>query len=205
MQKKKPIITISLIMINIAVFLCLELTGSTEDTMFMLEHGAVYPEYLTDRGEYWRLFTAMFLHFGFPHLINNMLILGAAGGILEDALGHVKYLFLYVLAGLGGSMLSYMEMLHSGDYAVSAGASGAIFGIVGALLWIVIVHKGRYESLTGMGLLFIIALTLYYGVSIGGVDNWGHIGGLLMGFVMGIILYRKKGKKIDFTKESQYT
>ena len=67
--------------------------------------------------------------------------------------------------------MSYLQMLHSGDYAVAAGASGAIFGIIGALLWIVILHKGRYETLTGKGLLFMIVISLYYGISSGGVDN----------------------------------
>lgn len=107
--------------------------------------------------------------------------------------------------------MSYLQMLHSGDYAVAAGASGAIFGIIGALLWIVILHKGRYETLTGKGLLFMIVISLYYGISSGGVDNWGHIGGLIMGFLMGILLYRKKinsGEKtkyVDFEGENPYT
>ena len=140
-----------------------------------------------------------------------MLILICAGIILEGALGHVKYLLLYLIAGIGGSTLSYLQMLHSGDYAVAAGASGAIFGIIGALLWIVILHKGRYETLTGKGLLFMIVISLYYGISSVGVDNWGHIGGLIMGFLMGILLYRKKinsGEKtkyVDFEDENPYT
>ena len=145
------------------------------------------------------------MHFGFEHLLNNMLILLCAGPILEKALGYIKYTILYLLAGVGGSTLSYLQMLKSGDYAVSAGASGAIFGIIGALLWIVICHKGRYETLTGKGLLFMIVISLYYGVSTGGIDNWGHIGGLLMGFLMGILLYRKKGKAVDFNRENSYT
>ena len=95
----------------------------------------------------------------------------------------------------------YFPVRHTKDYAVAAGASGAIFGIVGALLWIVILHRGRYESLTGKGLLFMIVITLYYGITTGGIDNWGHIGGLLMGFVMGIILYRR----VDFRRENPYT
>ena len=130
-----------------------------------------------------------------------MLILVCAGMILEKALGHVKFTILYLIAGVGGNVLSCAQMLYKKDYAVSAGASGAIFGIVGALLWIVILHRGRYESLTGKGLLFMIVITLYYGITTGGIDNWGHIGGLLMGFVMGIILYRR----VDFRRENPYT
>ena len=101
--------------------------------------------------------------------------------------------------------MSCFQMVQSGDYAVSAGASGAIFGIVGALCWIVIVHKGRYQSLTGKGMLMMLALCLYYGLTTGNVDNWGHIGGLVMGFVMGILFYGRGPKPIDFRDENLYT
>ena len=182
--------TASLVAINVLVFAVLEILGNTEDAYFMLNHGAIYPTNILEDGEYWRLITATFMHFGFTHLLNNMIILIAAGNILEKAMGHWKYLLLYLLAGLGGSTLSFVQMVHSGSYSVVAGASGAIFGIVGALLWVVIVHRGRYESLTGKGLLFMIAICLYYGIATGGVDNWGHLGGLIGGFLLGILLYR---------------
>lgn len=203
-QIKKSGVTIAFVVANILVFAVMELIGNTEDTNFMVAAGAVWPPDV-EQGQYWRLLTATFMHFGFEHILNNMLILACAGPILEDALGHLKYLVLYLLAGVGGSALSYLQMLHSGNYAVAAGASGAIFGIIGALLWIVIRHKGRYETLTGKGLLFMIVISLYYGISSGDVDNWGHIGGLIMGFLIGIILYRKPRKTVDFTDENPYT
>lgn len=201
----KVYITFALVAINSIVFVMLEIMGDTQNSEFMAHMGAVWPPYILKQGQYWRLLTATFMHFGFDHILNNMLILVCAGMILEDALGHVKYLILYLIAGIGGSTLSYFQMLHSGDYAVAAGASGAIFGIIGALLWIVIVHKGRYETLTGKGLFFMIVISLYYGIHTGGVDNWGHIGGLIMGFLMGILLYRKKPKYVDFGDENSYT
>lgn len=201
----KAYVTGILVLINCIVYVVLEIIGNTTDSEFMAEIGAVWPPYLQESSQYWRLLTATFMHFGFEHILNNMLILFCAGSILENALGHVKYLILYLLAGVGGSTLSYLQMIHSGNYAVSAGASGAIFGIIGALLWIVIVHKGRYETLTGRGLLFMIVISLYYGISSGEVDNWGHIGGLIMGFLLGIVLYRKKPKYIDFKEQNQYT
>ena len=192
MEKKKPYITIGLIITNIIIFIVLEWKGNSLDAEYMMEMGAVYPEKIQVDGEYWRLITATFMHFGFSHLLNNMVLLGTAGQILERAIGPLKYLILYLLAGVGGSTLSYVQMLHSGDYAVAAGASGAIFGIVGALLWIVIRNKGHYETLTGKGLVAMIVLCLYYGISTGGVDNWGHIGGLIGGFLIGILFYKRK-------------
>lgn len=202
---KQAYITIALVAINCIFFVILEIMGDTLDSDFMAQMGAVWPPDIQEKGQYWRLLTATFMHFGFDHILNNMLILICAGVILEEALGHVKYLILYLIAGIGGSTLSYLQMLYSGDYAVSAGASGAIFGIIGALLWIVILHKGRYETLTGRGMLFMIVISLYYGIHTGGVDNWGHVGGLLMGFLMGILLYRKKPKYVDFGEENPYT
>lgn len=200
-----PIATIAFAAINIIVFFAMEYLGDTEDTAFMMGMGAVFPEYILKDREYWRLLTATFMHFGFEHLLNNMLILLCAGPILEKAMGHVRFFVLYLFAGVGGSTLSYLQMVKSGDYAVSAGASGAIFGIIGALLWIVIRHKGRYETLTGRGLAFMIVISLYYGVSTGGIDNWGHIGGLFMGFLLCVLLYRKKPKAVDFDSEKPYT
>lgn len=206
MQSKKnvPFVTITFVAINVIVYLLLELVGDTENSNFMIQMGAVWPPYVKD-GEYWRLLTATFMHFGFEHILNNMLVLACAGPILEQGLGHIKYLFLYLIAGVGGSTLSYLQMLQNGENSVSAGASGAIFGIIGALLWIVIVHKGRYETLTGRGLLFMIVISLYYGMTSGDVDNWAHIGGLLMGFVLAVILYRKPRKAVDLSGENPYT
>ncbi len=198
-------VTVALIVINVIVFFLLEFMGQTESAVFMMEHGAMYPPYIMEKGEYWRLFTATFMHFGFGHLLNNMVMLGAAGQMLEKALGKVKYLILYLAAGVGGCVLSYLEMIHSGEYAVSAGASGSVFGIVGALAWILIVHKGKYETLTGKGMIGMIILCLYYGVSEGNIDNWGHIGGLIVGFILSIIFYRRNVKNIDFNEQNLYT
>ena len=189
------IITIILLVINVAVYLLLEIIGDTESANFMLKMGGMYPYFVIEGKQYWRFLTAMFLHYGAGHLLNNMVMLGAAGRILEPALGKVKFLLLYLLAGIGGGILSCWNMVRTGDFAVSAGASGAIFGIVGALLWVVIRHKGRYKTLTKRGLLIMIALCLYYGITTANVDNWGHIGGLLSGFVLCILLYRKPQEK----------
>jgi rhomboid protease GluP len=198
-------VTILLIAVNVIVFVILEILGDTEDAEFMLLHGADYPELITGAGEYWRFFTAAFLHFGFDHLINNMLILGCAGHFLEEALGHGRYLILYLVSAVASNILSFAQMYYSGDYAVSAGASGAVFAVIGGLLWIVIRHRGHYETLTTRGLLFMIALCLYYGISTAGIDNWSHLGGLASGFVLCVILYGTKPKHVDLDEENQYT
>lgn len=192
-NEKKPYITYGLAALNVLVFFVLELKGDTVgDAEFMVRMGAVWPEYISERGEYWRFLTAAFMHFGFGHLLSNMVLLVCAGPILERALGPLKYLLLYLSAGIGGNALSCMRRLINGHYAVSAGASGAIFGIIGALLWIVIRNKGRYKTLNSGGLVFLIAVNLIYGFTTGGVDNGGHIGGLAVGFLLGMMLYTEK-------------
>ena len=183
-------VTLAMVLVNCVVYFILEWMGNTEDAEFMYHCGAMFPPAIQENGEYWRLFTSNFMHFGFMHLFNNMIMLVAAGRILEEALGMWKYLVLYVGAGISGSVLSYLYMIKTGDYAVSAGASGAIFGIVGGLLWVVLYHKGKYQSLTRQGMFVMIALCMYYGISTANVDNWGHLGGLLSGFVLAMIFYR---------------
>ena len=188
----KPYITMAVIAVNIIVFAVMSIFGNTLDTQYMAEHGAMYPPYVAENGQYWRLFTSMFMHFGLMHILNNMVMLGAVGRIVEIAMGHVRFLIAYIVAGICGGALSYVVMLHNNDYAVSAGASGAIFGMVGALVWIVIVNRGFYEGISRQQVIFMVILMIYYGVSTSGVDNWDHLGGLAGGFIISIVLYRKK-------------
>ena len=188
----KPYITMAVIAVNIIVFAVMSIFGNTLDAQYMAEHGAMYPPYVAENGQYWRLFTSMFMHFGLMHILNNMVMLGAVGRIVEIAMGHVRFLIAYIVAGICGGALSYAVMLHNNDYAVSAGASGAIFGMVGALVWIVIANRGFYEGISRQQVIFMVILMIYYGVSTSGVDNWDHLGGLAGGFIISIVLYRKK-------------
>lgn len=191
-MKAKPydICNKAIVAANILIFLGLELVGNTEDGMFMYAHGAMYPSTVWEYREWYRMFSSMFLHFGIQHLANNMLILFFLGDYLEQALGHMKYVFLYFLSGLGGGALSLIFMIRNQEYAVSAGASGAIFGVIGALIYIVLRNKGQWKDLTSKRLILMAALSLYHGFTATGVDNQAHVGGLFCGFVLAILLYR---------------
>ncbi len=184
--------TVALIVINVAVFFIMSLFGNTEDAMFMLEHGAMFEPLITQDHEYYRIITSMFLHFGIEHLLNNMVILGALGWNLELETGKIRFLIIYLVSGIGGNLLSLYLGVSSAEYAVSAGASGAIFGLMGALLYVAARNRGRMGRISGKGVLFMIALSLYFGITSSGVDNAAHIGGLLCGFILAVILYRKK-------------
>lgn len=191
-QEKKAVCTTTLIVINIAVFLILTFLGDTEDTMFMLNHGAVYGPYISEGHQYYRLFTSLFLHFGIEHLLNNMVLLGALGWNLELETGRIKLLLIYFIAGLGGNLFSFWMNGRTDTVVVSAGASGAIFGLMGALVWVVIKNHGRVGRLTNRRILFMVALSLYFGFTSSGVDNAAHIGGLVCGFIAAVILYHRK-------------
>ena len=182
---KKSYINWILMAVNALVFLYLEAAGSSEDAYFMYTKGAMLKAAVMEDGEYYRLLTAMFMHFGIGHLVNNMIVLFALGDNLERALGHVKYLIFYLLCGVGDLMV------------VSAGASGAIFGVIGGLFYAVAVNKGRLEDLQTKQLVVMIVLSMYMGLTSSGVDNAAHVAGLILGILLGILLYRKPKKKMD--------
>lgn len=193
--RNKPICTIVLIALNVVIFFGLSFLGMTEDPGFLLNHGAMYVPYVLEQGEYYRLVTCIFLHFGFDHLMSNMIMLAVVGWNLEFEIGRIKFLIIYFISGLGGNLVSAWWDIHTDYFAVSAGASGAVFGIIGALLYIAIRNHGQLGNVSGRGLLFMAALSLYYGFTAGGVDNAAHIGGLLMGFVLSVLLYWKRKSK----------
>lgn len=189
---KRAVVNVLIVIINVFIWCILELFGDTMNGLYILRYGGMYPDLLLHQNEWYRLLTAMFLHFGAQHLANNMILLAAAGGILERSIGSIRYLIIYLGSGIIGNMLSFYIMVRTDDYAICAGASGAVFGMIGALVWTAIRNKGRIEGITTKGLLFMIALCLYYGITTSGIDNWAHAGGAVSGFFLCILLYRKR-------------
>ena len=188
--KKEPV-TVVLILINFLVFAAVEFTGGSEDTMHMLQCGAAYTPSII-QGEYYRIFTSMFLHFGAPHLINNMLVLFVLGQRLEPVTGKIRFFLIYIFGGLGGNMLSLFFDMHAGNTSLSAGASGAVFAVMGGMIYVIIRHRGRVADLTVRQMLIMAAFSLYFGFASEGVDNVAHIGGLLSGFLIAVILYHPR-------------
>ena len=191
-----------IVLMNVVVFLVLSVMGDTQDAVFMLNHGASWEPYILEYGEYYRLVTCIFLHFGIDHLFYNMLLLIFLGDSLEQIVGKLRYLAIYLLGGVAGNIVSVWVSAGTENYAVSAGASGAIFAVVGALLWIVIRNGGRLKGYSSQRLFLMAALTIVNGLTTTGVDNMAHIGGLAAGFLLGMLLYRKKAGE-DFGKVSR--
>lgn len=191
-RQPQAVCTTGLIVINVLVFFLLSLRGDTESGYFMLQYGAMYEPLVTEGHEYYRLITSLFLHFGIQHLLNNMVMLGALGYQLENEIGRIKFLLIYFISGIGGNLCSLYWNVSHGEQVISAGASGAIFGLMGALLYIVAVNRGRLGRLSGRGMLIMVALSLYFGLTSSGVDNSAHIGGLIWGILITVLLYRRK-------------
>lgn len=177
-----------IVFLNIAIFLYLEIfAGDTTNAMFMEAHGAMFPPDILEQGEYYRLFTSMFLHFGAEHLLFNMLILIFAGDMLIWQLGWLKYLLIYLGGGIAGNLLSLAVSIKTETYAVSAGASGAIFAVIGALVFLVIRKKGKVENLNGRGICAMAVLSLIQGFTDSGVDQYAHLGGFIGGFLLAAV------------------
>lgn len=181
-----------IVLVNVIIFLFMEFTGNTQDAYYMAEHGAMYVPYMVNNGEMYRLFTAMWIHFGVEHLFGNVLPLLLLGDNLERAVGRKKYMIIYLFSGLGASMCSFLFNLVTASYAVAAGASGAIFGVIGALFYVVAYNRGRLEDLTVGRLGVLILYILYTGIATPGIDNAAHIGGLGIGFLLAVVLYQKR-------------
>ena len=191
-QRKQVPVNTAIILINIAIFLTVEFTGSSLNTQHMVNWGAAYTPWILQEHEYYRLVTCMFLHFGIRHLGNNMLVLFFVGYCLERSIGKIKYLLIYLLGGIGANIFSLGMEVYRQESVVSAGASGAVFAVIGALLYIVIRNRGRIENFTTRQLMILAALSLYHGVTSAGVDNAAHFGGLVCGFFLCVLLYHRR-------------
>ncbi len=180
------LVTKTLIAINVGVYL-LELAAGgdvngTNNTIY--EHGALFGPLVAD-GDWWRLFTAAFLHYGPIHLAFNMLALWIFGSAIEQVLGRGRYLLLYVVSGLAGSAGA---LLFSPN-AVTVGASGAIFGLMGAAL----VLERQRTYVFGGGALGLIAINLVFTFAIPGISIGGHLGGLAGG-ALGMLALSRFGR-----------
>ena len=188
---KEPV-TAVLLLLNIIIFLVTDFTGGTDNIIHMLECGAAYPPFILENGEYYRLFTCMFLHFGIEHLANNMLVLFVLGQRLEPVVGKIRFLLIYFLGGIGGNLISLVFDIKGGNYAVSAGASGAVFAVMGAMIWVVIRNRGRLQDISTRQMLVMAAFSLYFGFASSGVDNAAHVGGMICGILLAVVLYHPR-------------
>jgi rhomboid protease GluP len=186
-------LTYILIFLNVLIylptaFLSGDLTYSDGRVLVML--GALYGPFVLVYDEWWRLLTAIFLHGGMMHLAMNMFSLYIVGRSVEIYFGRRIYLTIYLFSGLIGAMAS----LYIHPESISIGASGAIFGIFGALTGLFFTYRNQipYQSRAFMkDFLIIMAINVFLGLSIPEIDVSAHIGGLVTGVIGGVMLAKK--------------
>ena len=172
-----PWVNICLVAVNVILFLICTFTGE-----LLYNKGAFGAAEIMADGSYYRMITSMFLHVDAQHLFNNMIILFFVGELVEKRIGHISYLLVYFLSGIAGDVFSMGYELLSGEYYSSVGASGAVFGVEGALFLLVLLNHGRLESITMGRMAFAILFSLYCGFTDTSTNNAAHVGGILVGF-----------------------
>ena len=208
---QKGIFTIILLATNVLLFLFFDMIYGTGGIRWFADHFGLTVSGILQDGEYYRFITSTFVHFHIAHLANNMLLLGILGYNLEQEKGHLKFLTIYVVSGLGGNLLSFVTRnyfnetltplndpfnrlynllveITSDPNVVSGGASGAVFGLMGAVLGIYLKTKRPVGRLAGRSLVVMIAISLFLGLTDYGIDNAAHIGGLIFGFLIALLL-----------------
>lgn len=181
-----PIATLILLALNFVIFGLEIYAGGADNGEVLLSFGAAYGP-LLHRGEYWRLVMPIFLHGGWLHILGNSYALYILGPLMERVYGYGRFLTLYIVSGMTGAFLS---MTFSNN--VSVGASGAIFGLAGAMLVTGYVHREvvprRWGRAFGKGMIPFILLNFAWGLSVHGIDNWGHLGGLTGGALLALVI-----------------
>ncbi|HEY4689807.1 MAG TPA: rhomboid family intramembrane serine protease [Anaerolineae bacterium] len=174
--------------VNIVVWLLMTASGGSENRSVLIAFGANAPSRIVLYGEVWRLFTANFLHIGLVHLFFNSYALYALGPEMEALYGSERFVAIYVLSGLSGSIASFA--LHT-DLGLSAGASTALFGIVGTMIAFFVRNRQHFGA-RGTQRLYSYAamamLNLFIGLSVPGIDTLGHVGGFVGGLILGWLL-----------------
>lgn len=189
-----PPATALLILLNVIVFLVMEFGGDSFSARILSDYGMSWPR-ITVRREWYRLFTACFLHFGLEHLGSNMLMLALMGDRLEKTLGSLKFTLVYLISGLAGTASSMLLHMQKNEPVLSAGASGAIYGVTGALFGFLTIRGGFVDGV-GLRQMVVMILFMVYTSTVGdSVDLAAHAGGLAAGFLLGLLfalLSRKK-------------
>jgi rhomboid protease GluP len=203
--------TFVFVAVNVFVFLLMHFSGGTESYEVLRAFGAKYNS-LINAGEWWRLVTPVFIHIGWLHLIVNMYSLFMLGPYVERLYGSARFVFFWIVTGIAGVAASYFassvggkpgvmgRFLFRGGDGPSAGASGALFGLVGVLFVFGIKYRHElpegFKRAFGLGMLPTILINLFIGYTIPFIDNAAHLGGLAAGMLFALFLdYKRPGER----------
>ncbi len=177
--KKLLWVNIALVSVNVLVAIVTFYTG---DLLYKM--GSCSALDVLQNNDYYRIVTSMFLHADAEHLLSNMMILYFVGEWVENELGKGRYFLVYMISGICGNLLSMGFEMLTRNFVSSIGASGAVFGVIGGLLYLVLGHKGRAAKLSPGRMIFMVAYSIYSGFMATNINNTAHIGGVITGFVI---------------------
>lgn len=174
-------VTSTLMIINIIIFVIMTLNGGSESIENLIKFGA-NSKSLVANGQWWRLFTASFIHIGFFHILFNMYFLNSLGPLFENMFGSVRFLIIYLIAGIFGNLVSFA---FGSPYTVSAGASTSLYGMLGLAIGLMATYKND-EIIRSFGASFIsiVVINIIYSLIAPGVGIYGHLGGFIAGFLL---------------------
>ena len=187
-------ITFIIIGLNVVLYIILN--------MFLLQNGIDVISHLDNswmaiklNGEYYRVFTSMFLHADIDHLLNNMFILFIIGKKYEEIEGKIRFILVYFLGGILASIASLSYNMFMGNEIVSLGASGAIFALIGASVATVVKCRDKLRTVSKRQMILFALFSLYAGFRSTSTDNIAHLGGFVAGFLIGLVISEKSGKQ----------
>lgn len=174
-------VTSGLMVINIIVFILMTLSGGSENIENLIRFGA-NSKILVAEGEWWRLFTASFIHIGFFHIMFNMYFFYSLGPVFERLFGSMNFLIIYLIAGIFGNLLFFA---FGSPYTVSAGASTSLYGMLGLAIGLMVTYRDD-EIIRSFGASFIsvVVINVIYSLLAPGVGIYGHLGGFVAGFLL---------------------
>lgn len=187
-------ITFIIMGLNVVIYIILN--------MFLLQNGIDVISHLDNswmavklNGEYYRVFTSMFLHADIDHLLNNMFILFIIGKKYEEIEGKIRFILVYFLGGILASIASLSYNMFMGNEIVSLGASGAIFALIGASVATVVKCRDKLRTVSKRQMILFALFSLYAGFRSTSTDNIAHLGGFVAGFLIGLVISEKSGKQ----------
>ena len=183
-------ITYILIGLNVVIYIVLN--------MFLLQNGIDVLSSLDNSwmavkwsGEYYRIFTSMFLHADLNHLLNNMFVLFIIGKRYEESEGKSRFGLVYFIGGILASIASLSYNMILGQEVVSLGASGAIFALIGASVASVVKYRNKLRTISKRQMILFAVFSLYAGFANANTDNIAHLGGVIAGFLIGLVITKQ--------------
>lgn len=178
--------TVTFLGIMIAYFIMITIGGGTTDSQTLVRFGALFPPFIREYNQYYRFVTAIFIHIGIAHIAFNGYALYIFGTQVERLMGSFKYVLFFLLTGIGGNIITYIFAFDS----ISAGASGSLFGIFGAFLYLIQYHKEMISPEGRRSILSLLGINLVFTLLVPNISITAHFGGLIIGYLISYIFIK---------------